>query len=170
MMSSNCNDLQKKRKVIGDGDDLPQDPQDMDIAFDSYGGGGGRELSQISDVTFPLDSIGNSNTIVDTMLTALVENSGKSVGGTPKSVGAPVGDTTAATEDTAAADFVRHLVKPRGKTANFWTFYKLYDPTHHPDLQDVAHCMLCHTNISTKGCTTSGLNKHLQNRHREEYE
>ncbi len=28
----------KKRKVIGDGDDLPQDPQDMGIAFDSYGG------------------------------------------------------------------------------------------------------------------------------------
>ncbi len=127
-------------------------------------------MSQVSDVTFPLDSIGNSNTIVDTMLAALVENSDKSVGGAPKSVGAIVEDTTAATEDTAAADFVRHLVKPRGKTANFWVFYKLYDPTHHPDLQDVAHCMLCHMHISTKGRTTSGLNKHLQHRHREDYE
>ncbi len=66
----------------------------------------GRESSQLSDVTFPLDSFGNSNTIVDTMLAALVEDSDKSVGGAPKSVGAPVEDTTAATEDTAAADFV----------------------------------------------------------------
>ncbi len=96
--------------------------------------GGGRELLQVSDVTFPLDSFGNSNTIVDTMLAALVENSDKSVGGTPKSVGTPVEDTTAATEDTSAAEFVRHLVKPCGKIANFWAFYKLYDPTHHPDL------------------------------------
>ncbi len=31
--------LQKKWKVIGDVNDLRQDPQDMDIAFDSYGGG-----------------------------------------------------------------------------------------------------------------------------------
>ncbi len=92
------------------------------------------------------------------------------VGGASKSVGAPVEDTTAATEDTAAADFVHHIVKPCGKTANFWAFHKLYNPTHHPDLQDVAHFMLCHTNISTKGRTTSGLNKHLQHRHCEEYE
>jgi hypothetical protein len=124
--------------------------------------------SLIHETTIP--SIGYSNTIVDTMLAALVENSDKSVGGAPKSVGAPVEDTTPATEDIAAADFVRHLVKPHGKTANFWAFYKLYNPTHHPDLQDVAHCMLCHTNVSTKGHTTSGLNKHLQHRHCEEYE
>jgi hypothetical protein len=99
-----------------------------------------------------------------------VENSDKSVGGTPKSVGAPVKDTTAATEDTATAVFVCHLVKPRGKTANFWAFYKLYNPVHHPDLHDVAHCMLCHTNKSTKERTISVLNKHLQHRHHEEYE
>ncbi len=83
-------------------------------------------MLQVSDVTFPWDSIGNSNTIVDTMLAALVENSDKSVGGAPKSVGASVEDTTAATEDSAAAEFVHHLVKTCGKTANFWTFYKLY--------------------------------------------
>ncbi len=47
MMSSNCNDLQKKRMVIGDGDDLPKDPQDMDIAFDNYGGGGERIVTGI---------------------------------------------------------------------------------------------------------------------------
>ncbi len=119
----------------------------------AYDRGGGRELLQVSDVTFPLDSIGNSNTIVDTMLAASMENSDKSVGGAPKSVGAPVEDTTAATEDTAAADFVRHLVKPFGRWEDrqLLGFYKLYDPTHHPHLQDVTHCMLCHTNISTKG-------------------
>jgi len=46
----------------------------------------------------------------------------------------------------------------------------LYDPTHHPDLQNFAHCILCHASISTKGRTTTGLTKHLQYKHREEYE
>jgi hypothetical protein len=158
----------KKGKVIGDGDDLPQDRQDMDIGFDSYWGGERIVTGIQRNLSF--GQYWQQQHHVDTILAALVENSDKSVGGAPKSVGAPVEDTTAATEDTAAADFLHHLVKHRGKTANFWDFYKLYDPTHHPDLQDVAHCMPCHTNISTKGHTTSGLNKHLQHRHHEEYE
>jgi hypothetical protein len=97
------------------------------------------------------------------------KNLDMSVGVASKSVGAAE-DPTAATEDAAAADFVHHLVKTHGKTANFWSFYKLYNPTHHPDLEHLAHCMLCQPDTSTKGCTTSGLNKHLQHRHREEYD
>ena len=73
-------------------------------------------------------SICNSNTIVGKMLAALVENSDKSVGGTLKSVGAPVEDTTSATGDTAAADFFHHLVKPHGKTANFLGFLQVVQP------------------------------------------
>ena len=82
--------------------------------------------SLIHETTIP--SIGYSNTIVDTMLAALVENSDKSVGGTLKSVGAPVEDTTSATGDTAAADFFHHLVKPHGKTANFLGFLQVVQP------------------------------------------
>ncbi len=140
-------------------------------------------MSQVSELTCPPSSIGNS---VDTMLAASVGNSDMLVGGAYKSVGAvknldmSVGgasksfgaaeDPIAAIEDAADDEFVRILVKPCGKTASFWSFYKVYNPTHHPDLKDLAHCMLCHVDISTKGRSTSGLTKHLQHRHREEYE
>ena len=83
------------------------------------------------------------------------------------SIGA-VEDLTTGRKETATV--VRHLVDPTGKTGNFWDFYKLYDPIHHPDLQDLAHCTLCQTDISIKGRTTTGLNKHLRHKHREQYE
>ena len=68
--------MSKKRKAIGDGDDLFKDSQDMDIAFKSnWGGGCHRNLA------LP-DGICNKRNIVDTMMAALVENSDKSVGGT----------------------------------------------------------------------------------------
>ena len=110
--------------------------------------------SQESEFTF------ESNTF-DTMLSDSVEKLAKSVNGT-------LGDTENIA--TAAAFSAQHLIKPQGKTATFWPLYKLYDPTHHPDLQNFAHCILCHVSISTKGRTTTGLTNHLQYKHCEEYE
>ncbi len=109
------------------------------------------------ELTCPPASVGNS---VDAMLAASVENLDLLVGGASKSVGAvnnldmSVGsasksfvaaeDPTAAIEDAADDEFVHILFKPRGKAASLWSFYKVYDPTHHPDLKDLAHCTLCH--------------------------
>ena len=150
---SDCSEqLPQKRKAIDDGDDVLNHNQDMDIAFSSNRERQG--YSQESELTF------ESNT-VHSMLSDSVGNLNKSTDGT-------LGDTE--NIPTATATSAYHLIKPRGKIATFWTLYKLYDPTHHPDLQNFAHCILCHASISTKGRTTTGLTKHLQYKHREEYE
>ena len=159
---SDCSEqLPQKRKAIDDGDDVLNvddgddvlnHNQDMDIAFNSNREAQG--YSQESELTF------ESNT-VHSMLS-------DSVGNLNKSADSTLGDTE--NIPTAKATSAYHLIKPRGKIATFWTLYNLYDPTHHPDLQNFAHCILCHASISTKGRTTTGLTKHLQYKHREEYE
>jgi hypothetical protein len=113
-------------------------------------------------MTSPFDaSYGNtSRTTVDELLATSVENSHKSNG--------DVQVITAATENTAAV--ARHLIKPHRKTGNFWAFYMLYDLQYHPNHRENAHCTLCFADISIKGCTTSGLKRHLQSRHCEQFE
>jgi len=46
----------------------------------------------------------------------------------------------------------------------------LYDPRYHPNHRENAHCTHCFADISIKGRTTSGLKRHLQSRHREQFE
>jgi hypothetical protein len=187
MVTGNTKNLQNKRKEI---DDYPpiEDvaPLNMDVIFDDDGGGG-MELSQVSGMTmtFSPDRIGDTTSAgagagsvedptagtedTATAASARTGNSNSVNRMLAASVGA-VEDLMAGTEETAAATLVRHLVKPTGKTGNFWAFYRLYHPNHHPGFKDLSHCLLCHTDISIKRRTTTGLNKHLQHKHREQYE
>ena len=113
MMSNFFNDTQKKQKVIGNDEDNESEHIPPSI-FDEDA----RQLSQLSDMTSPFGaSYGNtSRTTVDDLLATSVENSPKSNGDAQV--------ITAATENTAAV--VRHLIKPHGKTGNFWAFYVLH--------------------------------------------
>jgi hypothetical protein len=74
---------------------------------------------------------------------------------------ATVGAVEELTEESVT--FVRHLVDPKGKTGSFWQFDKVIRPHS-------SSCTLCQTDISIKGRTTTGLNKHLRHKHREQYE
>ena len=113
--------------AIGDDDDesqhIPHSISDVNA----------RQLSQLSDMTSPFDaSYGNtSRTTVNELLETSVENSHKSNGDAQV--------ITAATENTAAV--ARHLIKPHGKTGNFWAFYMLYDPRYHPNHRE--NTLLC---------------------------
>ncbi len=144
-----------------------------------HDGSGGMALSQVSGMTSSPARMGNN--------TSAGAGSGSVAEDTPTAASARTGnnksvDTILAASVTAAAEGaeetsaavatpVRHLINPTGKTGAFWRFYLLYHPNHHPgNLQNVAHCTICQTDISIKGRTTTGLTKHLQFKHREQYE
>ncbi len=137
------------------------------------------ELSQVSGMTSSPARMGNntsagagSGSVVEDTATAASARTGNN-----KSVDTMLAASVAAAAEGAeeisatVATPVRHLIKPTGKTGAFWGFYQLYHPNHHPgNLQNVAHCTLCQTDISIKGRTTTGLTKHLRFKHREQYE
>jgi hypothetical protein len=58
----------------------------------------------------------------------------------------------------------------RGNSSPCWSFFKLFDPSRHPDLEQYAQCTLCDTKISHgKDHSTSGMNKHLMFKHVDVY-
>ena len=59
---------------------------------------------------------------------------------------------------------------PSGGNSPIWSFFKLFDPNCHPDLEKYAQCMLCNTKISRgNDSSTSGMNKHLMFKHIDVY-
>jgi hypothetical protein len=59
---------------------------------------------------------------------------------------------------------------PSGCDSLCWSFFKLFDPNCHPDLEKYAQCMLCNTKISRgNDSSTSGMNKHLMFKHIDVY-
>ena len=140
-------------------------------------------MSQVSGMTSSLDCMCNNTfagagagagagSVAEDTATAALARTGKN-----KSVDTMLAASVVAAaaaegaEETSAdvATLVR-LIKPVGKTGSFWSYYKLDHPNHHPEKQNLAHCTLCQTDTSFKGRTTTGLTKHLQYKHREEYE
>lgn len=62
------------------------------------------------------------------------------------------------------------------KSSQYWRYFKLFDSVAHPDKKSYAACIICFDlckysrgTISAKGGSTSGLLRHLQHCHPEEY-
>ena len=59
---------------------------------------------------------------------------------------------------------------PSASVAPCWAYFRLFDPSHHPDLESYVQCMLCDARISRGGDrSTGGMNKHLMYKHIKEY-
>ena len=59
---------------------------------------------------------------------------------------------------------------PSGSNSPIWSFFKLFDPNCHPDLQKYSQCTLCNTKISRgNDSSTSGMKKHLMFKHIDVY-
>jgi hypothetical protein len=59
---------------------------------------------------------------------------------------------------------------PSGGNSPIWSFFKLFDPDCHPDLEKYAQCTLCNTKISRgNDSSTSGMNRHLMFKHIDVY-
>ncbi len=63
------------------------------------------------------------------------------------------------------------LMRPEAsKTAGCWKHFMIYDTNEHKEKKDIAKCSLCGTDISFRGPSTSGMNKHLKFLHSEEWQ
>eukprot|EP00956_Cyclotella_meneghiniana_P041904 scaffold244197_cov36-Cyclotella_meneghiniana.AAC.2 len=69
------------------------------------------------------------------------------------------------------------LCKPTGVTSKWWDYFHRINPLKHPGYKDCAACLICFKNkkatqgtVKTKGGATSGLKRHMQSHHREEYD
>lgn len=111
----------------------------------------------------PLRKKSKKGRVVDAMMSAST-NTVSSL-----STFSPTGGGTAS-QSSAEEDEVTHLLSGSKNKAVCWKFFKLYDLRFHPNKVSMAHCMLCGDSISRKGRGTTGMNKHLKAKHREEWE
>lgn len=59
---------------------------------------------------------------------------------------------------------------PSGSNSPLWSFFKLFDPDCHPDLENYVQCTLCNKKISRgNDSSTSGMNRHLMFKHIDVY-
>ncbi|KAL3789437.1 hypothetical protein HJC23_001985 [Cyclotella cryptica] len=68
-----------------------------------------------------------------------------------------------------STDAVR-LIEPGQRRAKCWTYFKIYDLDHHPDKSHKARCSLCEADVRVTDGSTSGLVRHLRNKHAKESE
>ena len=69
------------------------------------------------------------------------------------------------------------LCRPSGVHSSWWDHYNKFNPLKHPSMKDKAACLLCFKakkytlgTVSLKGGNTSGLSRHFQHNHREEFD
>ena len=86
-----------------------------------------------------------------------------------ESVGAEI-TVNSPTEDVVQPKPTLIDVPPSGSNSPIWSFFKLFDPDCHPELQKYSQCTLCNTKISRgNDSSTSGMKKHLMFKHIDVY-